>query len=76
MKEILKYYKWEIILILSFIVFTFIFPIKKISVACATILGLCLFMTVSNDERIKEPYGRLFIIMALGIAAYFYRKLW
>ena len=76
MKEILKHYKWDIVFVAAFIIFTFIFPVKKLSLACFVLFGVGIIQTVSNDKRIKEPYGSLFIIMALIIAAYFYRKLW
>lgn len=65
MKYLIQRYWLEALLLIAFIVFTFIIPIRIVSFATSGLLVLGLILTVINDERIQDPYSSI-----LGIAIF------
>ena len=70
MKDLLKHYWFDILIVVGFIVFTFVIPKKSLSIASAVIIAVCLIQIVTHDNRIKDPYSSIMavaIIVACGI---------
>ena len=76
MKTLLKLYWFDIALVLGFVVFTFIIPVKIVSLATAVILAVGLIQMVLNDERIQRPYSSILAIMIFIACGLFMNMYW
>lgn len=76
MKDLLKLYWLDIALVLGFIIFTFVIPIKFISFATAVILATGLLYKVTHDERIQDPYSSIMGVVVLIVFGMIMNKIW
>lgn len=76
MKDLLKLYWLDIALVLGFIVFTFVVPIKFISLATSVILAVGILYKVTHDDRIQDPYSSIMGVIVLIAFGILMNKIW
>ena len=75
MFELIKRFWLEILIIVGFIVFAFIYPVRIISAITGGIITLWGMVTVLHDDRIQDPYSSIVafaIFAAFGLFVKFY----
>ena len=76
MKHLFKVYWFDFLIVGTFLIFTFIIPIRIISILSAGIIAVCLIQIVLNDKRIQDPYSSIMgfaVFIAYGL---FIAKFW
>ena len=75
MFSLIKRFWLEALIIVGFIIFSFIYPVKIISAITGSLLAVWGIVTVTHDDRIQDPYSSILglgIFAALGLFVHFY----